>query len=291
MTTLLSPAVDNEHLIAWNGIQLQLPVQCYVSVRGSYHLSIEKDFQPLWEIRWEQKVNGHKESHLKKMHRLLSKVGTNCSTQPIPRKWRQLENHFSNLNCFVNGSDQVERGFFSCPSCSSLVLFHLNSPAGEESVIKALATLKFIEDSETLWRINGFSLRTPPHFKLHRYNFGAGLSHLSLRSATHHLEVCTLAPADARLHHQSLSTILQTLASAPDLQTFTDEAGSMCAGLRHPSLMQQVKYRFKRQQPFILSKIRHDTRNNRLLTLILTATQPLEHSMLDSLDNSYEIIS
>ena len=43
----------NSKLIAWNGIQLQIPVDWDARVSGQRHLVFEKDFQPQLQIRWE----------------------------------------------------------------------------------------------------------------------------------------------------------------------------------------------------------------------------------------------
>jgi hypothetical protein len=186
-----------------------------------------------------------------------------------------------------------EGGILVCTDHHTLVLFQIFSPKAEilTEVYDCLSKISCLDHTETqtLWRIQDFSLTLPDSFILKDYTFAAGLTRLSFFSSGLFLHTCKLGPADNRLQDQSLKKILITLAGTADLELIIGEDGNSCEGYRTPSIPQQVFFRLRREKPFIRAKIWHDAVNNRLLAIVLSSNRPIPPAITDEIYRQYEI--
>ena len=287
------PGIRNKtKLIAWNGIQLQIPSDWDVRVSGNRHLVFEKDFQPQVQIRWEKSAPYTARNPQKRLTQFAAQMGSVIAEDYLPVEMQQLQDIFGMVTCYQEKSGMVKGGVCLCADCHTLVLFQLLStdPALLGEVSDCLSTLMCHNHQETLWRIQDFSLTLPDSYILQNYTFGVGLTRLSFYNAHFLLQTCTLGPADARLTQQTLKEILSTLADTPDLAIAAGDDHYSCEGHRKPTIPRQILFRLRREKPFICAKIRHDIMKNRLLTVILSSNRPISLKTFQKTHQKYEII-
>lgn len=285
-------AAQDKKLIAWSGLCLHVPTTWEVRVSGQRHLVFEKDFQPQLQIRWEKLAN-HTPRYLKKrLSKFANQMGSIIPEESFPAEFDQLQKKFGLVTGFQDEHGMVKGGICFCPDCHTLVLFQVLST--ESAILKrislCLATLSCHNHSDTLWRVQDFSLTLPVSFILKDYTFGAGLSRLSFCSSDLFLQTCILGPADTRLNQQPLVEIFLILAGIPDLDLVIGEDNNSCEGYRSPTIAKQISFRLRREKPFISAKIWHDIVSNRLLTVILSSNRPIPMTTTNKICSQYEIV-
>jgi len=280
--------------IAWNGAQLHIPVSWEVRVAGTHHLIIEQDFQPLMEIRWEKSARKPAKQYQAVLQRFIKQTSAITYQKRPAVKWRQLNTIFQWTPYSQGESQTMDGGICRCLSCNSLVFFHLFQKVREEEVQAAACLSSFSchnqNNEGVTWRIQDFSLVTPPPFILSDYTFGAGLTRLSFSAPYTTLHICKLGPAATRLKLQSLEDILLTLCGVEELETHEAEDNSFCEGHRTPTIGKQIVIRLRREKPFVWARIWHDNTNDRLLAVVLNSTRPLSRETAHLICNHYEIV-
>ncbi len=286
-------ALQNDtRLIAWNGVQLNIPKVWEARVSGQHHLVFEKDFRPLLQIRWEQSVHHPSRNLQKRVRHWAAELGAVIAENNLPLDLQPMGAHFGQVTCYRKKNGVMQGGICLCAECHRLILFQIlaSDPVLVQEVRGCLATLSCSSHAENLWCIQDFSLSIPASYTLQDYTFAAGLTRLSFLSSNVFLQTCTLGPADIRLNRQSLQQILIALAGVPQLDIDTGESGNSYEGSRCPTIVQQILFRFRREKPFLRAAIRHDTGNNRLLAVVLSANRPIAPTTLHRIFQEYEII-
>ena len=278
-----------ERLLAWNDLRISLPTTWEPRVAGPCHLIFEKDFQPRLQIRW-QKNDYVAGAVLERITQELADAGGAFpSTGESAAEWLRVSEKFCARIRLDKTSGALTGGVLYCRECFTLIHFQVfpdNDPSYREAM-RCLATISCHEE-ESLWRIDDFSLITPPSFTLTDYTFAAGLTRLAFTDGAVNLQACKLGPADIRLQEQNLAQILQTLSGIEDLTLH--ESTDCLAGSRNPGFAGRLLFRLRRKKPFIAATIRHDKSNNRLLALILSGNRHIPDTLLHSLSNHYAII-
>lgn len=282
----------NTRLIAWNGVQLNVPKDWEARVSEQHHLVFEKAFRPLLQIRWEQSVHHPSRNLQKRVQHWATELGAVIVEDILPLDLQPMAAHFGQVTCYRKKNGMMQGGICLCAESHRLILFHILT--SDQVLVKevrgCLATLSCSSHAENLWCIQDFSLRIPARYTLQDYTFAAGLTRLSFVDSDVLLQICTLGPADIRLIQQSLQQILIALTGVPQLDIDTGRSGNSCTGRRCPTITQQIFFRFRREKPFIRAAIRHDTGNNRLLAIVLSANHPIDPTTLQQISQEYEII-
>ncbi|TKB23815.1 hypothetical protein FCL47_21010 [Desulfopila sp. IMCC35006] len=283
---------NNTRLIAWNGVQLTIPKAWDARVSGNHHLVFEKNFQPLVQIRWEQSVHDPSRNLQKRVRHWAAELGAVVTDTYLPEDLQQLQVHWEQVSYYRDNKGIMKGGICFCAACNTLILFHIltSDPALMQEICSSLSTLSCSNPKENLWCIQDFSLMLPASYTLQDYTFAAGLTRLSFLSSDIFLQTCSLGPADLRLTDRSLQQILAILTNASHLQIVAGKSGNSCEGFRCPTVVQQVFFRLRREKPFIRAAIRHDTDNNRLLAVVLSANRPIAPTSLQQINQRYEII-
>ncbi len=282
---------DNR-VIAWNGVRLFIPKAWDARVSGQYHLVFEKDFRPLFQLRWEQAVHHSSRSLEKRLRRSAAELGAVIASESLPQDLQPLGENFDQATLYRQENGRIKGGICYCTDCRTLLLFQIlaTDPALIKEVRGCLSTLSCRKQTENLWCLQDFTLNLPMTYTLKDYTFAAGLTRLSFLSSDLFLQTCTLGPADIRLQRQSLEQILIALADTPQLQIVTKENDNSCEGFRSPTITQQIFFRLRREKPFVRAAIRHDIGTNRLLAVVLCANHPIESMTLHTIYQQYEII-
>ncbi len=260
--------------LAWNGVKLYIPNSWDSRFPKNQHIIFEKDFTPQLQLRWE-KTKRINPNDLRK--KLIDFSNTSCilEADTLPAAWSEVRGKFDLL--LLAGKDNFTSGIFYYKKQKLIFLFEVlnnNSSALKDSV-KSITSLSYSFQSDTLWQFQDFSFITPYRFTLENYSFAAGLTHLSFKQADLTCHICRLGPADQRLEQQSLESILETLVSAKAVLSCGQGNDNTYSLKREPSVWQQIKYRLRRQHPFILAEIYHDEQYNNLLAVVLSSRQPI----------------
>lgn len=281
-------------LIAWNGVQLSIPITWEARVSGLRHLVFEKDFQPQLQIRWEIPVQQSPDYLQKRSIHFAEQMGSIILDKEVPPQFQQVKSIFGRVTCYRNENGMLEGGILVCTDHHTLVLFQIFSPELKllQEVSDCLSKLSCgcPTDAMRFWCIQDFSLTLPDSYILKDYTFGAGLTRLSFFKPELFLQICKLGPADSRLHDQALENILITLADTADLAILPGESGESFEGSRTPTIPQQVLFRLRREKPFIRAKIWHDAVNNRLLAVVLSSNRPIPPATLHEICRQYAIL-
>ena len=279
--------------IGWNGLRLSAPRSWETHVGGFNHLIFEKDFSPILEIRW-QKAERKKSANGPSVFRQIKKTDTGLDEKKLPRDWAFLKDKFF-VTCY---GEKTESSFSTvvciCNRCQALIFFQLSSHRGTINHLlkKSMKSLSCpcSAGEQSFWSIQDFQLQLSSKYSLTDYSLAAGLTRISFRSGRLFLHTCKLTPADSRLNRQSPEEILKSLADVQDLQIHADKDGMIYKGYREPTITGQVLLRLQRKKPFVRAEIRHDTSNNRLLTIVLESIRPIPADTCQVISSNYEII-
>ncbi len=279
--------------IGWNGIQLTIPDNWEAHLGGHNHLIFEKDFSPLFEIRW-QKSRKKKSSRAQAVFKQIKRTATALHEKDLPLQWSFLKNRY-HVTCYSKLNNlHFDTGVCVCKQCQTLLLFQLSNreKKTEQLLIDCLKSLSChcTADDSILWSLQDFQLKLPSNYSLIDSSFAPGLTRISFRNRYIVLHTCKLGPADVRLNSQPLEEILRSLTDISDLPIQFGEDNNSCMGHRAPAIGRQLIFRFKRLKPFIQAEIHHDTVNNRLLAIVLESLRPIPPETSESIYNNYEII-
>jgi len=256
-------------------------------------LIFEEDFSPLLEIRW-QKMAKKRNRRAKAIFKRIRQADETLQERTIPPEFSFLEANF-HVTCY----GRLENLLFDtcvciCRHCQTILLLKLSNE--KKSIVSVLVdSLKSVScpcktAEQNFWSIQDFQFLLPSDYSLTDYSLAAGLTRISFHSARTVLHTCKLAPADSRLNDQPLEQILRSLVDIPDLQVQLSDERQVCEGHRAPTIGKQITLRLQRKKPFIWSRIRHDTKNNRLLAVVIESIQPISPETGPFISNHYEII-
>ena len=279
-------------LIAWNGIRFSTPAVWETRVNEACHLIIENQFEPVLQLRWNKKKHYSPREVRRITATFTAQAQGILSVAEISQQWLPFIEKYQPIVCSRDEEGNFSGGVFSCSHCQTLFQFQIfchHQPMAQQ-ISRCLATLSCHGQQENLWRIQDFSLISPPSFALTHYSFKAGMTRLAFCKGYLELEVCKMAPADARLSRQSLAEILCSLTGAPELTVQEDQHKDICEGLRNPGIIDRFLLRMRRHKPFIQAKIWHSRTHNRLLALSLAGSRPIPSDILPTLAANYEIV-
>ena len=141
----------DKRLIAWNGLNLYIPVDWDARVSGQRHLVFEKYFQPQLQIRWENSVRQPPRYLHERLSQLAGPKGSIIPKDNFPLELRQFRENFGEVACYQEESI-VRGGIGLCAECHTLILFQLlcTGPALLQEAGDCLATLSCHKHSEIL---------------------------------------------------------------------------------------------------------------------------------------------
>lgn len=285
-------AAISDKLIAWNGLRIEIPTDWDARISGHRQLVFEKDFQPQLQIRWEMTKQRTISKYEEITEQFAEQLGAKVIADVAPGTFAKLKKSFGSTYFFQTANKLITGGTFLDPAEQALFFFQLfnSEPVLWQESDNCLASLQFQGTSETLWRIQDFSLTTPVSFILTDYTFGAGLSRLSFNDNNLYLQTCKLGPADVRLDRQSIQEIFLTLTGTKDIQIKVKENDHVCEGHRNPNILGQLFLRLRREKPFQSARLWHDVPNNRLLAVVLSSNRPIPLATTQNICSKYEII-
>jgi hypothetical protein len=276
--------------IAWNGIELSVPFHWETIVTGRSGLLFEDDFTPLLELRWEKTGKISKKEIEKRGARFWGKDAADRVPSNILFGMPGPPANFTFARGYRNSSGAPVGGICYCKKSSTLLVYQNLTRQKKllDTMDDPLRSLQCQQDGPCAWRVRDFSFQCEANLTLKDFTLKSGLSRLAFNGPGYTLQTCILSPADRRLEQQSLADILTTLSGAEYLDIHEDING--CTGYRRPSIARQVRYRLKRQQPFISAKIWQNQGANRLLALVLSSKSVISENTLRQHSENYEIL-
>lgn len=281
-----------EPTIGWNGIQIQVPSQWETIVTGNYHLILEEDFKPVFQVRWKNIGPLASKKWKEKCDQWWQQLGVTSKAIPLPQELSHLTDKFTHTRYYRGQKPMESGGLCYCSHCQKLFFFQQLDSKSEmwKKTAKVLSTLVCHGAPHTLWQVQDFSLTTPTAYSLTDYTFKAGLTRLSFQADNYNLQICRLAQASHHLSSRPLEEILFTLAGTRQLEIEFSRDKQACFGARSPSVGKQILYRMKREKPFIEAKIWIAPEHDRLLTCVASSTRPISAEEVYSCYETLKII-
>ncbi len=277
--------------IAWNGVGIVVPKSWEAKAIGVNHLHLEDNFQPVLELRWQQKFHKKVDDNIRRMVIRLEKT-TDRKLHKVPL----AETYLSKLNSFAiqcfsatkNGEPQYV--FLYNEKHAVFVILQFVVSKKRAHPLQCIDTIECSPQNDPqYWSIQDFRFFIPSSFTLLSHTMDAGFTTLNFKNSSTQLHLCRLAPASMRLKHNSLQEILSSLLG---LERSLEDMSVSESGVqyeRNPSLLHQILLRIRRKKPFIRSKIWHDQVNDRLLGVFMEAVQPIDVETHEMICSSYEI--
>lgn len=285
--TLTEVEVKN---VSWNGISMVLPKSWEAKAIGTNHLHFEANFQPMLEIRWQKTPQKTVEDLITKaIKRLEQTLSYKLHEVAPPKSYQKCLGSFI-VRCFAAEKNNEPQYIFLYHEKGSQFLtlqFPLHSK--QEHPLQQISKLEcVVGDDPQPWSIQDFRFSIPSSYCLQSHSMDAGFTALNFKNTSTVLHICRLAPANLRLQHSTLEEILASLLGLNKQGEIHQSPNSFAVFERNPSLLRQILYRMQRKKPFILSKIWHDSENNRLLGVFMEAVHPIDEDVHDMICTSYE---
>ena len=266
--------------IGWNSIRLSCPGEWETIISGNTHLLFEKDFQPLFELRWQEEKRHGKKSIDATLHKIAEETGL-LVQDSLPPHWKKLQETYALKLLADNETRELTAAILICKECGTTLLlyfFYDLATKHHRDLTQVISSISCHDkkDSETsLWAIQDFRILLPKRFILTGHNFGAGLTRISFIDSGLTMHLCRLAGAEQRLKTASMTTLLNLLG---DLDIKEDEIMHMENSVNHcsyPSIFQQILSRLKRKPPFHWVILRHHPEHDRISGLFFFDKKPI----------------
>jgi hypothetical protein len=287
---------DSRQTVGWNTITLSCPARWETIITGTTHLLFEEDFQPVFELRWQEKKKHSKHSIDATLHKIAEETGLPVQDS-LPPHWKKLREKYAVTLLADPDTKELKAAILICKNCgTTLLLYFFYDLATKHhwDLTKVLFSISCHEENnseKTLWAIQDFQILLPKSFTLSGHNFGAGLTRLSFIDSGLTMHLCRVAGASQHLQTSSMLTLMNRLG---DLNIPEEEAQRLESGVSHcssPSIFQQIRSRIKRKPPFHWVILRHHPEHDRLSGLFFFDKKPIPDKMIATILDSYEIFS
>jgi hypothetical protein len=288
--------MDTFQNIGWNSIRLSCPADWEAIISGDTHLLFEKDFQPLFELRWKKEKKHSKKSIDGTLQKIAEETGL-PELQSLPPHWKKLKETYALKLLTDNKTGEPSAAILICKECGTTLLlycFYDPSTKHQWDLARVISSIRCHDkkDSETyFWAIQDFKILLPKNFVLTGHNFGAGLTRISFVDSGLTMHLCRLAGASQRLQESSMTTLINMLG---DLDIKEDEIlhqENSASHSSYPSIFQQIRSRLKRKSPFHWVSLRHHPEHDRLSGLFFFDKKPIPEKLIETISESYEIFS
>lgn len=281
MTSHLSH--DQPKKIGWNSISMVIPASWEFRVAGKKHLVFEDDFTPLLQLEWEL---GSHQQELAKFSLPQDQNDPGGFTPDQDTGWEQLTENFLCQPINRNATSALE-GLLQCKTCATTFHFQLlrKSPETEALSIEALRSLRCHSHENGIpWTLLDTTFLLPGNAVLQQYGFKAGLCWASCQQDGNIIQIARLAPAERRLAEASVEDILRELSGTDSLLADISPSADLTMLYRAPGLLGQIKYRMRRQLPFVQCVLQHQHEKNLLKACLLFSKAPvLQQTVLNYL--------
>jgi len=288
--------MDSWQHIGWNSIRISCPAEWEIIISGATHLLFEKDFQPLFELRWQEEKRHGKKSIDATLRKIAEETGL-LVLDSLPPHWKKLQETYALKLLADNETRDLTAAILICKECGTTLLlyfFYDLATKHHRDLTQVIASISCHDekDSETsLWAIQDFRVLLPKRFVMTGHNFGAGLTRISFIDSSLTMHLCRLAGSEQRLETSSMTTLMNLLGDLDikeDEITHLENSISHCS---HPSTFQQIRSRLKRKPPFHWVILRHHPEYDRISGLFFFDKKLIPEELITTIIESYEIFS
>jgi len=288
--------MDTWQTIGWNSISLSCPPEWETIVTGDTHLLFEKDFQPVFELRWQEEKKQKKKSIAATLNKIAEETGL-LVQDSLPPHWKKLQKTYALKLLVDNESRELKAAILICKECgTTLLLYFFYDLATKHhwDLTKVLASISCHDKDDATnfqWAIQDFQISLPKRFNLIGHNFGAGLTRISYADSGLTMHICRLAGASHRLQESSLTTLMNLLGDIDIEENEILQQEFLVSHCSYPSIFQQLRSRLKRKPPFHWVTLRHHPEHDRLSGLFFFDKKPIPEELINTILDSYEIFS
>jgi hypothetical protein len=285
--------------IAWNGMQLMVPVDWQIARLGLSHVSLERDGQPVLEIKWGKPRGAFSAQwHLRQLARQNGLSLGKALVPETPRPgWQEAlygyqVSGFSWQKQGINGKGVI----VDCPVCRTVTLIQFlfaGAFPADRLVASILSSFRdHRQDQHRLWAIYDIQALLPESFCLVRHQVVSGAFQLNFSGpqATR-LSLYRFAPASVLLAQTTLAEFARSrLAPGPGLEPVTCRTKDGCLDFSLPvqaGLWQRIKD--WQSGPAVECRVRvwHLPQHNRLLAVHLEAGKDRLNDLMERICAAY----
>jgi hypothetical protein len=289
---------DHWKQVAWNGIRFKAPVEWEVSRIDSRHLILEREAEPVMEVKWApvQGAFSHK-AHLKRLVASQSrKVKGRIAEWFLPPPWEKALAGFETSGFLWQAESASGRGaILFCQACrnATLIQFFEESSVKYEKVL--LAVLRSFQDhgqdGRILWSIFDIKAKTPEGLRLVRHRFEVGKYELVFTDGMQNIHLQRWAPAAAILGGRDLlwfsGTIPEFAAGQPPLLT-VDDSEAVEWSISPVDQWRRMICRLKVKPSYFWFRLWHLEDKNRILGVRAESKHPLDFQLLKRICTGYD---
>lgn len=289
---------SNWKQVAWNGIRFKAPAGWEVSKIDSRHLILEREAEPVMEVKWGsvQGTFSHK-AHLKRLvASQSSKLKGRIAQWFLPPPWEKALAGFETSGFLWQADHASGRGaILFCQACrtATLIQFFGDSSAKYEKVL--LTVLRSFQDhrqdGRMLWSIFDIKVKLPEGLRLLRYRFEAGKYELVFNDGKQNIHLQRWAPAAAILGGRDLiwfsRAIPEFAAGQPPLWTVEDSK-TVEWSISPSGKWRRMICRLKVKPSYFWFRLWHLEDKNRILSVRAESKHPLDFQMLNRICAGYE---
>ena len=284
--------------VAWNGIRFKVPADWEVSQIDSRHLILEREAEPVMEVKWGS-VKGafsHK-AHLKRLVTSQSrKLKGRIAEWFLPPPWQKALAGFEARGFLWQAEDASGRGaILFCQACrnATLVQFFEESTVKYEKVL--LTVLRSFQDhghdGRILWSIFDIKAKLPEELRLVRHRFEVGKYELVFNDGRQNIHLQRWAPAAAILGERDLlwfrATIPEFAAGQPPLMT-VDDSKAVEWSTSPVGEWRRLICRLKVKPSYFWFRLWHLEDKNRILGVRAESKYPLDFQLLKRISAGYD---
>jgi len=287
--------------VAWNGIKFQAPVNWEVGEIGTCYLLLEKESQPVLEVKWG-KIRGtfSPQNHLGRLTALHGKLpGKTDRECPLPKGWQKALGNFEVTGFSWYGKALGGLGvILYCPLCKNATLIQFYYKDSVKSKNVYLSVLESFQDHgqdhQTVWSIFDIRAIVPDTLKLVKYRLEPGQFELVFKSKHKKVTLFRWSPAAILLMNRDLVEFSKNMApSLRDNPQFVVEAdGKAVEWELSPSISGWLRLfgPMLGKHPFQRLRVWHLEEKNRLLGVQSEGKEPLDAPFFDRICDAYEIL-
>lgn len=272
--------------LSWNHILVHYPSDWQVRVVGPESIAFEIDFSPVCQIRWTS-LNG------KKGRVADSKIFPNlqqCTPEEsLPRNLHHSTSSLHALTIYCDQNGLVRGGSFVKGHLKIFFQIIVQETAQFLNIFRMLESLESIDqDNPVPYHFESCQFMIPAGFILTSHRFSPGSVQLDFSWKNQLLRVCYLGSARRRLTTDSPSDLLANITSG--VGQVAVETSELSERFRHPSLLQQLFFRLRRQKPFFAAILKHHPPTNQLCCALLSSTTAIHRSQFQKMVHDHGII-
>lgn len=277
--------------IAWNGIELKIPVTWEIDSLDAGHMLIGEEGLPRMELKWtDASANQSFVKYMKKfITRSQKELGIKIIEQQTPASFSHPRTYFEFF--FFNWQGQTASGYGAlifCTHCNRLTMIRFfPESTGLPGPLEQSIILSFDDHpggDEMFWKIFGLDFPTPSHFRLAEYSFKPGVYSIFFKDGKTNLGIFSWGPAEFLLSQADLTEF--ALGRVPGIEGlartgYCSHGSFLEWNYRSPRFKNAGLIPFlDRFSLFSIFRICHDPECNRIFGVKVDSPRRYEHDVI-----------